>query len=99
MLAVEWPGRLAPKNGLSEIHAFDCDLPNGRFGSFAAIDNSVGPMAASARKAALRQAQFSIGRIAAIGCDFNWSMQHLSSHYREGGDANEVPIEDLLHRD
>ncbi len=33
-----------------------------------------------------------------MGCDFNRSMQHLNSHRREGGDANEVPNEDLLHR-
>jgi glutamine synthetase len=25
-------------------------------------------------------------------------MQHLNSHNREGGDANEVPNEDLLHQ-
>ncbi len=37
------------------------------FGSEAAIDNSVGPMAASARKAAIRQAYFSATPIAANG--------------------------------
>jgi len=36
--------------------------------------------------------------MSAFGCDFNRSMQHLDSHYREGGVENEVSNEDLLHR-
>ncbi len=34
----------------------------------------------------------------ALGCDFNRSMQHLISHYREEDVEYEVPDEDLLHR-
>jgi len=34
----------------------------------------------------------------ALGCDLNWSMQHLNSNYREEDVANEVSDEDLLHR-
>ncbi len=34
----------------------------------------------------------------AILCDFNRSMQHLISNYREEDVENEVPDEDLLHR-
>jgi len=30
-------------------------------------------------------------------CDFNRSMQHLDSHYREEDVENEVSDEDLLH--
>jgi len=32
-----------------------------------------------------------------MGCDFNRSMQHLDSHYREGGVVNEAATENLLH--
>ena len=35
---------------------------------------------------------------AASGCGLKESMQHLNSHYRDGGVANEVPDADLLHR-
>ena len=34
----------------------------------------------------------------ALGCDFNQSMQHLNSHYREGGVAYEVPNEKIFQR-
>ena len=34
----------------------------------------------------------------ALGCDFNRSMQHLHSHYREEDVENEVSEENLLHR-
>ena len=38
-------------------------------------------------------------RIAANGCDFNWSMQHLTPNMREEDVAyEEVSTEDLLHR-
>ena len=33
-----------------------------------------------------------------IGCGLNGSMQHLHSHYRDGGDTNEVSNENILHR-
>ena len=33
-----------------------------------------------------------------LGCDFNWSMQHLISHYREEDVENEAATENLLHR-
>ncbi len=36
--------------------------------------------------------------MSAIDCDFNRSMQHLNSHYRDGGVVNEVSNQDLLHR-
>ena len=36
--------------------------------------------------------------MSAIGCDFNRSMQHLISHYREEDVENEAASEDLLHR-
>jgi len=35
--------------------------------------------------------------MSALGCDFNRSMQHLNSHYRERGVAYEVPNEKILH--
>jgi hypothetical protein len=37
-------------------------------------------------------------REAALPCDFNRSLQHLSSHYREEDVENEAAIENLLHR-
>ncbi len=37
-------------------------------------------------------------RMAALGCDFNRSMQHLISNYREEDVENEATTEDLLHR-
>ena len=37
------------------------------------------------------------GRKAAMGCDFNWWMQHLISEYREEDVVDEVSEEDLLH--
>ena len=37
--------------------------------------------------------------MAALGCDFNWSMQHLTPNMREEDVAyEEVSTEDLLHR-
>jgi len=36
--------------------------------------------------------------MSALGCDFNWSMQHPDSHYREGGVENEAETKDLLRR-
>ena len=33
-----------------------------------------------------------------LGCDFNRSMQHLNSNYREEDVENENATEDLLHR-
>jgi len=38
-------------------------------------------------------------RPSALGCGFNWSMQHLISNYREEDVENEVSNQDLLHRD
>ena len=37
--------------------------------------------------------------MAAVGCDFNRSMQHLSSHYRAGGVDNEAKSEKIFHSD
>jgi hypothetical protein len=37
--------------------------------------------------------------MAALGCGFNRSMQHLISNYREEDVVNEVSDEDLFHRD
>ena len=34
---------------------------------------------------------------AALGCEFNGSMQHLNCSERDGGVANEVSDADLLH--
>jgi hypothetical protein len=36
--------------------------------------------------------------MSALGCDFNRSMQHLISNYREEDVENEAATEDLLHR-
>jgi len=47
----------------------------------------------------LNSALLDATRVAALGCDFNRSMQHLDSHYREEDVENEVSDEDLLHRD
>jgi len=33
---------------------------------------------------------FLIQRMTALGCDFNWSMQHLISNYREEDVENEA---------
>ena len=38
-------------------------------------------------------------RVAGFGCDFNRSMQHLSSKFRAEDVVDEAEIEDLLHRD
>jgi len=43
------------------------DLSKGRFGSFSVIRDSVGPMAASAQKAATYQARFSLKWITGTG--------------------------------
>ncbi len=37
-------------------------------------------------------------RTSALGCDFNRSMQHLISDYREEDVENEAATENLLHR-
>ena len=36
--------------------------------------------------------------MAAVGCGFNWSTQHLISKCREEDVENETATEDLLHR-
>jgi len=46
----------------------------------------------------LRVGPGSVRGTSALGCRFNWSMQHLNSHYREEDIENEVLDEDLLRR-
>ena len=38
------------------------------------------------------------GRFTASYCDFNWSMQHLISNYREKDVEIEAAAKELLHR-
>jgi len=37
-------------------------------------------------------------RMTALVCDFNWSMQHLISNYREEDVEDEATTEDLLQQ-
>ncbi len=43
--------------------------------------------------------ELELAKEAANDCDFNRSMQHLISNYREEDVEYEVPNEDLFHRD
>ena len=49
-------------------------------------------------KAVIQMIRIVVLRQAANGCDFNRSMQHLISNYREEDVENEAASEDLLHR-